>query len=55
MYAPTLEKNLGLAIVPAELTEPGTKIEVVIRDQPVAAEIKKGIFYPKKTKRDRKA
>lgn len=50
MYAPTLEKNMGLAILPIELTEPGTAIEIVIRDRPVAAEVRKGIFYTKKTK-----
>ena len=50
MYAPTLEKNMGLAILPIELTEPGTPIEIVIRNRPVAAEVKKGIFYSKKTK-----
>lgn len=54
MFAPTLEKNLGLAILPIELTEPGTKIDIVIRDKPVAAEVKKGIFYNKKTKSGKK-
>ena len=50
MYATTLEKNMGLAILPIELTEPGTAIEIIIRNRPVAAEVKKGIFYTKKTK-----
>lgn len=52
MYAPTLEKNMGLAILPIELTEPGTAIEIIIRNRPVAAEVKKGIFYTKKTKKN---
>lgn len=52
MYAPTLQKNIGLALLPIELTNPGTKIEVIIRGKPVAAEVKKGIFYSKKTKKN---
>ena len=51
MFAPTLQKNMGLAMLPVELKEPGTVIEIIIRDKPVAAEVKKGIFYSKKTKK----
>lgn len=50
MFAPTLGKNIGLAMLPTEFAEPGTAIEILIRDKPVAAEVKKGIFYSKKTK-----
>lgn len=50
MFAPTLGKNIGLAMLPVEFAEPGTAIEILIRDKPVAAEVKKGIFYSKKTK-----
>ena len=50
MFAPTLGKNIALAMLPVESAAPGTAIEVVIRDKPVAAEVKKGIFYSKKTK-----
>lgn len=50
MFAPTLGKNIALAILPVEFAAPGTAIEVMIRDKPVAAEVKKGIFYSKKTK-----
>lgn len=50
MFAPTLGKNIGLAMLPKEFAEPGTKIDILIREKPVAAEVKKGIFYSKKTK-----
>lgn len=50
MFAPTLEKMVALALLPKELSEPGTAVDVVIRGKPVAAEVKKGIFYSKKTK-----
>lgn len=50
MYAPTLGKNIALAMLPLEYAESGTAVEVMIRDKPVAAEVKKGIFYSKKTK-----
>ncbi|MBQ3389279.1 MAG: glycine cleavage system aminomethyltransferase GcvT [Thermoguttaceae bacterium] len=55
MFAPTLGKNMGLAILPKEFTEPGTKIDVIIRGRSVPAEVKKGIFYSKKTKSKKNA
>lgn len=50
MFAPTLNKMLALAILPKKLADPGTAVDVIIRGKPVAAEVKKGIFYSKKTK-----
>ncbi|MBR3218596.1 MAG: hypothetical protein IKF77_01630, partial [Thermoguttaceae bacterium] len=38
MFAPTLEKMVALALLPKELSEPGTAVDVVIRGKPVAAE-----------------
>jgi len=35
--APTLNKNIGMCYLPAELARPGTAIEVVVREQPVEA------------------
>ncbi len=35
--SPTLNKNIGMCYLPAELAQPGTAIEVVVRDQPVEA------------------
>ncbi|MDO4585680.1 MAG: glycine cleavage system aminomethyltransferase GcvT [Planctomycetia bacterium] len=51
MFAPTLQKNMGLALIPSEFKEPGTKIDIIIRNKKIPAEIKKGIFYSKKTKK----
>ena len=51
MFAPTLQKNIGLAMIPTQYREPGTRIEIMIRNKPVMAEVKKGIFYHKKTKK----
>ncbi len=50
MFAPTLKKNIGLALLPIEFSEPGTKFQIMIRNKPVSAEVKKGLFYSKKTK-----
>ncbi len=43
--APTLGKNIGLALVPIEVAAPGTKIQVAIRDQPVEAVVVPTPFY----------
>ena len=45
MFAPTLDRYLGMAYVPAELAKIGTEIEVVIRGKPVKAKIVKRPFY----------
>lgn len=50
MFAPTLKKYIGLALLPIEFSEPGTKIQIMIRNKPVLAEVKKGIFYNKKNR-----
>jgi len=45
MYAPTLEKYLGMAYLPRELSARGTEIEVNIRGKTVKAQIVKRPFY----------
>jgi len=44
-FAPFLEKNIGLAYVPVEHKEPGTRIAIGIRGRPVGAEIVPTPFY----------
>jgi aminomethyltransferase len=43
--APTLGVNIGFAYVPIELASVGTKIEIMIRQKPVAAHIVNKKFY----------
>lgn len=35
--APALNKNIGMCYLPAELAQPGTAIEIMVREQPVEA------------------
>ncbi|KUK36966.1 MAG: aminomethyltransferase [Clostridia bacterium] len=48
-YAPTLDKNLGLALVKKEYAVPGEELDIIIRNKPVKARTGKGLFY-KRTK-----
>ncbi len=43
--SPTLNRNIGLGYLPAALAEPGRRIEVLVRNQPVEAEIVPTPFY----------
>jgi aminomethyltransferase len=43
--SPTLQKNIGLALIDAAHTQPGTPIQIDIRGRAVAAEIAKRPFY----------
>ncbi|MDX2267642.1 MAG: glycine cleavage system aminomethyltransferase GcvT [Bryobacter sp.] len=43
--APTLNQNIGLCYLPLALANPGQAIEVVVRQQPVAAEVVPTPFY----------
>ena len=45
IVSPSLGEGIGLAYVPVEAAKPGTAIEVVIRDRPVAAQIVRPPFY----------
>jgi aminomethyltransferase len=44
-HAPTLGKALGMGYVPVELSGPGSKFDVEIREQKVAAEVVETPFY----------
>ncbi len=44
-YAPTLDRNIGLAYVEASLSTVDQPIDVVIRERPVAAKVVKTPFY----------
>lgn len=50
-FSPSLEKNIGLALASKEYASPGTKVEILIRNKPVAAQVIKKPFYRKKYKR----
>jgi aminomethyltransferase len=43
--SPSLGEGIGLAYLPVEAAKPGTRIEILIRDQPVPAEVVRPPFY----------
>ncbi len=47
-YAPTLEKAVGMAFVPPALSEPGTTIDILIRNNPAKAQVVALPFYKRK-------
>lgn len=49
--APSLKKNLGLALIEAEYAKEGMEIEILIRNKSVKAKIVKKPFYTKKYKK----
>jgi aminomethyltransferase len=50
-FSPTLQRSLGLAYVPSELAEPGSAIDVVVRDQPRRATVVPLPHYAHRTRR----
>jgi aminomethyltransferase len=50
-YSPSLEKNLGMALVESAFAADGTEIEIVIRNKNVKAKVVKKPFYSKKYKK----
>ena len=44
-YAPTLDKNLGLALIDSQYAKPGEEVEIQVRKRAVAARVAKGLFY----------
>lgn len=50
-YSPTLEKNLGMAVIQKQYSAEGTEIEIVIRNKNVKAKVVKLPFYTKKYKK----
>lgn len=47
-FAPSLKKNMGLALIKKEYAEIGTKLDIMIRSKPVKAAVVKKPFYNKK-------
>jgi aminomethyltransferase len=45
VVSPSLGEGIGMAYLPVEAARPGTAIEIVIRDRPVAAEVVRPPFY----------
>ena len=45
MFAPTLQKNLGLGFVAPEFAAIGTEFDVIVRDKPLKARVVKTPFY----------
>ncbi|NLC07067.1 MAG: glycine cleavage system aminomethyltransferase GcvT [Syntrophomonadaceae bacterium] len=50
MHSPTFKKPIGLALIKTEYSQPGTEIDVMIRDKAIKAVVETGIFYRKKTR-----
>jgi aminomethyltransferase len=50
-FSPTLEKNIGLALIDAKYTELGTEIDILVRNKPVKAEVISKVFYRKQYKK----
>lgn len=44
-HSPTLKKSIGLAYVPSDLSKPGTRFHIKIRNKLATAEVVKGAFY----------
>ncbi len=51
MFAPTLEKNIGLGYVPPDLAKIGTEFDVIIRGKPTRARVVKTPFYPNRARK----
>jgi aminomethyltransferase len=49
--SPTLKRNIGLAIIEAEYAEMGSKIDIIVRNKPVKAEVVSRKFYTKNYKK----
>jgi aminomethyltransferase len=50
-FSPSLRRNLGMAYVPPELSEPGAEIAVVVRDRPQRAVVAALPHVPHRTRR----
>ena len=50
-FAPSVGKNLGLALVDIACAPEGTELDIIIRDKPVKAQVVKKPFYSKKYKK----
>ncbi|HZK43467.1 MAG TPA: glycine cleavage system aminomethyltransferase GcvT [Syntrophomonadaceae bacterium] len=54
-HSPTLNKNMGLALINSEFNNPGDIIDIVIRNKRVKAILTKSSFYKRKAKKEKKA
>ena len=45
IVSPMLQQGIGMAYVPAEAAKPGTRIDIMVRDKPIPAEIVRPPFY----------
>ncbi|HEX6135781.1 MAG TPA: glycine cleavage system aminomethyltransferase GcvT [Longimicrobiales bacterium] len=45
IVSPVLQQGIGMAYVPADLAKPGTRIDIMVRDRAVPAEIVRPPFY----------
>ncbi len=50
-FAPSVGKNLGLALVDIACAAEGTELDIIIRDKPTRAQVVKKPFYSKKYKK----
>jgi aminomethyltransferase len=50
-FSPSLKRNLGMAYVPASLSQPGAEIAVVVRERPQRATVVDLPHYPHRTRR----
>jgi aminomethyltransferase len=50
-FSPTLEKNIGLALIDAKYADLGTEIDILVRNKPVKAEVRSKVFYKKQYKK----
>ncbi|UCD12317.1 MAG: glycine cleavage system aminomethyltransferase GcvT [Nitrospinaceae bacterium] len=50
-FSPSLNKGIALGYVPRELAAPGTRLDVEIRNQPVAVEVVTTPFLPSRVKK----
>ncbi len=44
-YAPSLDKNIGLALIESAYAHPGQMIDIMVRNRSIPARIGKGLFY----------
>jgi aminomethyltransferase len=51
MFAPTLEKNIGLGFVPPALAKIGSEFDVIIRGKPTKARVVKTPFYANRARK----
>jgi aminomethyltransferase len=46
-YSPTLKKGIALALLETAFSEPGTQLEMIVRERPVSVQVVKKPFYRK--------